>query len=100
MTTPKARYVGSGAGTTLQKSFSDELKRSLRNAYLRRHAKSRGRLEANGTAPGARSDEFASDVLLSAQWAIAAMHWDKYEISGREVRTELADLCRTLQAAV
>jgi hypothetical protein len=99
MPTPKALYVGSGAGTAPRKGFSDKLKRFLMDAYLRRHAKGRGRPEANGDGE-ARAEEFASVLLLGAQWAIGAMHSDTYEIPGQALRAELADLRRSLSAAV
>lgn len=91
MPTAKARYKGDG-GRTRTKEFSSGLKLKLRGYFPDQQ------LDACKTW-GHPADNFVTQILAEAEWAIAELHWQGLDISKPEIRAEQQDLLRLLNLA-
>jgi hypothetical protein len=88
MATAKARYTGDGTWTRI-KDFSETLKVKLRGYYPNQLAES-------DPTWGHPADDFVSQVLAEARWAISELHLHQFVITKSEVRAEQSNLFKEL----
>jgi hypothetical protein len=86
MPTAKPRYIGDGAGETLN-DFSSELRSTLREHFPDKRAQ-------DDPVFGHPADAFVSHILAEAWRAKADLHWQSFEGTKAELRAERNDLLK------